>query len=124
MTTVITYDIEHRTRYRHASRVTTSHHVAYLEPRATARQRLVWHALDVTPVSDSVTRRIDYFGNVAHHLTMLAPYAEFEVTSRARVEVTPPVDDLDASASLPWEDVRAHLASAEAPIDEVELVAT
>ena len=107
---VLVYDIEHRTRYVHAGRVTTSQHVACLEPRALPYQRLLAHELRIEPDAASTSRRIDYFGNVLHQITMLRPYAELSVLSLGRVLVTPRLAPTATDEPVPWDEARTQLA--------------
>ena len=59
------YRIDHHTEYAYAATVSTSQHVAYLEPRTLPRQRVIAHTLTTDPPAAGMTRRIDYFGNAA-----------------------------------------------------------
>ena len=113
----LVYDIEHRTRYVHAARVTTSQHVACLEPRALPHQRLLAHELRIEPDAASTSRRIDYFGNVLHQITMLRPYTELSVLSLGRVLVTPRVAPAATEEPLPWDAVRSQLAQDDRRLD-------
>ena len=89
------YRVEHRTHYAHAERVTTSTHVMHLEPRRLPAQQVFDYDLVIDPAPASVSRRVDYFGNAVHHVTLLTPYTSLTVTSRAEVIVSerePPLD--------------------------------
>lgn len=54
----VRYRIEHDTRYTHNGMASTSQHVACLKPRSTARQRLLWHTLDIAPMPSAVRDRM------------------------------------------------------------------
>jgi len=103
------YRIEHETRYKHASGVSTSQHVAYLTPRTLPRQSVRWHDLTIEPAPASRAQRVDYFGNAVDQFTILTPYDEMCVVGRSVVAVraTEPSAALDAGA--PWETVRDEL---------------
>ena len=57
------YQITHRTTYEYATPVVQSRHLLYLAPRETARQRVLRHSLQVEPLPNAKSERIDYFGN-------------------------------------------------------------
>jgi transglutaminase-like putative cysteine protease len=103
------YQVEHVTRYVHESRVATSQHMACLQPRRVARQRVMRHELAISPMPALVTPWVDYFGNHVHHITIVSPYAELSVTSRGLVAVSPRPEPVDPDASAPWELVRDDL---------------
>jgi transglutaminase-like putative cysteine protease len=111
------YHVEHLTRYVHLDRVTTSQHVAYLEPRPCPRQQLVQHELIIEPAPESITRRVDYFGNVAHHFRVLTPYNELQVTSRAVAVVAKRTGTVDAALTTPWEQLREAMSGADTAVD-------
>jgi transglutaminase-like putative cysteine protease len=102
------YRIEHETSYQHAGRASTSQHIAYLRPRELPNQRVLAHELRVDPAPSNQSERTDYFGNTAHHFTILTPYDEMRAISRSLVNVAAPAAPaLDVSE--PWEDVRDSL---------------
>lgn len=100
------YAIEHVTRYVHADRTSTSHHVACLRPRALARQCVVEHRLEVLPAPADRLRRVDYFGNEVEQFTVLTPYRELQVTGRSVVDVIARTAPVALTSSPAWEDVR------------------
>ena len=57
------YRITHRTLYEYAAPVSVSHHVARLEPRATATQARDSFSLEIFPEPALRKARADYFGN-------------------------------------------------------------
>jgi transglutaminase-like putative cysteine protease len=103
------YSVEHETRYVYASSVSTSWHVAYLYPRAMARQRVPWHELAIDPPPARSSRRIDYFGNTADHFAMLGPHTALRTCGRSLVEVLPARSEVEPELSPPWEEVRDAL---------------
>jgi transglutaminase-like putative cysteine protease len=100
------YQVEHETRYVQTRRVSTSQHIACLQPRVSPRLALHRHDLDVEPTPHSVVERVDYFGNVLHQFEILTPYLEMRAVSRSLVEVWSRAAPIDPDASPPWEDVR------------------
>jgi transglutaminase-like putative cysteine protease len=113
------YSVEHETRYAYASSVSTSWHVAYLHPRQMARQRVPWHELAIDPPPARPSRRVDYFGNIADHFTMLGPHTSLRACGRSLVEVLPAPSRVEPELSPPWEEVRdALIYSKGAPFSE------
>src|SRR5262245_30722555 len=108
---MVTFRIEHETRYEYESRVSTSQHVAWLEPRELPFQRVRGFDLLVDPWPARLIRRIDYFGNVVHQFELLRPHDELSVLGRSRVEVEPRQRDPESGPDLPWEQVRGWLTN-------------
>ncbi len=117
----IRYRIDHVTRYVHTGRVTTSQHVAYLEPRTLPWQHVLSHALEVDPHAENSTRRVDFFGNAAHHFDITSPYDEMRAVGRSVVDVMSreAVDISSGAASVPWDEVsRRGRYRRDAPYDD------
>jgi transglutaminase-like putative cysteine protease len=110
-----TYRTEHETRYVYHNRVTTSQHVAVLEPRVLPYQQHTSFDLDVEPAPARVIRRTDYFGNTVHQFQLLTPHEELRVIGRCQVDVHPRAPR-GRDAGLSWEDARAWLAAPPADI--------
>src|SRR5262249_20811141 len=100
------YRIEHETRYVHLGRVSTSQHVAWLQPRALPRQRLHLPQAAIDPPPASATYRVGRFGNALRQFAILTPYSILRVTSRSLVEVLPRQEPVQPDESPAWEDVR------------------
>ncbi len=105
---MVTYRIEHTTRYEYGAPVSTSQHVACLQPRTLPDQRLDAWALAIDPAPARVTAREDYFGNTLHYVTLMTPHDELRVSSESTVEVSPRAL-VDPRATEPWEVVRSSL---------------
>lgn len=101
------YEIIHRTRYDYSQDVSVSHHVARLTPRATARQIVVAHQLEIDPPPAARSEHPDYYGNISTFFSTHAAHRTLQVTARSEVEVRPGLSPL-GTASPPWETVR-HL---------------
>jgi transglutaminase-like putative cysteine protease len=110
----VRYQIEHETRYVHAGRVSTSQHVACLAPRGLPRQHVQSHDVLIDPRPANDSRRIDCYGNIEDHFTILTPYSELRVVSRSVVDVEPRPASIDPESSPPWEEVSAAGAFDEA----------
>lgn len=106
--------VEHHTRYKYDTRVSTSQHIACLEPRVLPNQRVDTFELEVDPAPARLLRRTDYFGNTLHQFQLLRPHDELSVIARSRVEVEPRATaQPDGSAgNVTWEESRAWLTHA------------
>ena len=100
------YAIIHRTTYEYAAPVTISHHVARLEPRATATQSRESFSLRIQPEPAVRQSRPDYFGNQLCFFSLQEVHRRLEVVSRSRVSLRAPVLP-PPEASPAWEDVAA-----------------
>ena len=98
------YDVSHVTAFTYEERVSVSHHLARLAPRATDRQTPVSHTWDVDPTPAVRREHRDHFGNEVAFFAVQGPHRHLTVTSRAVVDVAP-APPLPA-ASPAWEDVR------------------
>jgi transglutaminase-like putative cysteine protease len=110
------YDISHVTAFEYEERVSVSHHVARLAPRATDRQTPITHAWDVDPAPAVRREHRDHFGNRVAFFAVQGPHRRLTVTSRAVVEVAP-APPLPAGSPA-WEQVRA--AAETWPIDVLD----
>ena len=101
------YKIQHRTTYQYASPVSVGDHVACLQPRSFAENRLVRNTLVIHPEPTTRTDRVDYFGNRLCFFTVEEPHKELVVESLSEVVV-------DRAAgpepSLAWEQSAKPLA--------------
>jgi transglutaminase-like putative cysteine protease len=105
---MLRYGIEHTTRYEYGALVSTSQHVACLQPRTLPGQRLDGWALAIDPPPARVTAREDYFGNTLHYVTLMTPHDALRVSSRSTVDVSPRTP-VDPESTDPWEVVRSSL---------------
>jgi transglutaminase-like putative cysteine protease len=100
-----TYQVEHRTRYVYESGVSTSHHIACLEPRELPYQHLQSFELSIDPMPARLVRRVDYFGNVRHQFQLLGPHDQLTVTATGVIDLYPrPVSAIGGTGS--WECAR------------------
>ena len=106
------YRIEHHTRYTYGAAVSTSQHVAWLEPRELSFQHVRSFDLAVDPAPARLVRRTDYFGNAVHQFQLLRPHVELNVVGHSVVDVHPRRADATTSAGLTWEAAREWLARA------------
>jgi transglutaminase-like putative cysteine protease len=98
------YDITHVTQFDYQDRVSVSHHVARLTPRRSDRQTPLAHTWAFDPAPAVLREHQDVFGNPVAFFAVQGPHRRLSVTSRAAVDVAPP---LPLPARSPaWEAVR------------------
>jgi transglutaminase-like putative cysteine protease len=108
------YRIVHRTTYEYAAPVAVSHHVARLEPRATAAQTPENFLLKILPHPVLRKVRDDYFGNQLCFFSVQENHQRLEITATSRVSIKPqPPSDSEASPS--WEEVAQLFRDPVAP---------
>ena len=100
----MTYDIVHRTTYDYAAPVSVSHHVARLEPRATATQECGDFSLKIFPPPALRKTRDDYFGNRLCFFSIQEVHQRLETVTASRVTVRP-TPTVSFGASPAWEEV-------------------
>lgn len=98
----ITYRVEHVTTYRYAQPITRDYGRAHIEPRATVSQRVLSHAVSVSPEPSMISAHTDFYGNSSTFFLVDAPHSRLEVRSRAQVEVSPRTYGA-AQLQQPWE---------------------
>lgn len=99
----MTYQILHRTLYEYAAPVTTSHHVARLEPRSMAAQEREQFSLKIFPEPTLRKARSDYFGNRLCFFSIQEVHSRLEIIAHSRVTVNARKRDA-AEPSTPWEN--------------------
>ncbi len=101
------YEVVHLTRYAYGAPVDLGYHLLRLVPPATARQRLLAHAIALDPRPEGVGAFTDHFGNAVRHVAIERRHDTFAAELSATVEVAagaaPPPD------GPPWEEVAAAI---------------
>jgi transglutaminase-like putative cysteine protease len=100
----MTYQITHRTLYEYTEPVTVSHHVARLEPRATATQERESFGLKIFPQPALRKTREDYFGNRLCFFAIQEAHQRFEIITTSRVTVRTQKPSAPGVATV-WEEV-------------------
>lgn len=108
------YRIIHRTLYDYAAPVTVSHHVARLEPRATAMQERQAFEMDIIPAPALRKERTDYFGNRLCFFSIQAAHRRLEITSTSRVSVQTGKPST-SETGLPWEEAARQFRDPVSP---------
>jgi len=103
-------EVMHDTTYRYATDVSLAHHVAYLQPAATAYQHLDSFRIGVAPEPSVARHDKDVFGNCRFHFSLDVPHPKLAVRAVSRVRVVPRFVDFDPLSTCPWRDVVGTLA--------------
>src|SRR5215212_5387247 len=85
--------VRHTTRYTYDRPVARSVHRLHLRPVSDHRQRVVSHALNITPDAPLVEFE-DVFGNWSTRFELHVPYTELTIAAESVVEI----DDVDPFA--------------------------
>ncbi len=105
--------VTHETRYAYTPPVETAQHLAHLKPMNTASQRLVSHALAISPEPAQRSESPDVRGNMRAFFALDSTHDELVVTAESVVETSTPELLPAASRELPWEEVRERFRFAK-----------
>ena len=83
------YAVKHVTRYHYGAPVDLGYHLLRLVPPTTARQRLVEHAIAITPRPERLGAFVDHFGNGVRHVAIERRHDAFAAELSAVIEVEP-----------------------------------
>lgn len=98
--------VTHSTRYDYTPPVETAQHLAHLKPMGTASQRLVSHALTISPTPAQSSESPDVYGNTRAFFALESTHEELIVTAESVVETSHPLLSPAVARDLPWEEVR------------------
>jgi len=108
------YKVTHTTRYEYTEAVPVCQNIVYVTPRGTPFQNCTRHRLTIRPQPDVSHRRIDYFENVSHILSINKAHRQLQITATSSVELSARVP-VDEKATAAWETVRDGL-----PVDRTK----
>lgn len=109
-----TYSVRHRTAYAYDAVVHESHGRTFLRPRAEPGQRVLEHAVTVTPTPEDLSEHLDYWGNRSCCFRVDTPHRDLVVTADSRVEVDREPASWDAlDAAVAVEDGEVDLLARE-----------
>jgi transglutaminase-like putative cysteine protease len=83
------YAVKHTTRYHYGAPVDLGYHLLRLVPPTTARQRLVEHAIAISPRPERLGAFLDHFGNAVRHVAIERRHDAFAAELSAVVDVEP-----------------------------------
>ena len=106
------YEVRHRTSYSYSDDVTASFERAMLRPRETEHQKVLDHAIEISPEPDRLDESVDAFGNWTHYVEISTPHTELVVAKRTTVEIAWPLADLAALNAWTVESAAAFLRTA------------
>ncbi len=98
--------VTHETRYDYVPPVETAQHLAHLKPMSTRSQRLVSHALTISPTPAQRSESPDVYGNARAFFALDSTHDELVVTAESVVETSEPQLSAAVARELPWEEVR------------------
>jgi len=101
------YAVKHLTRYAYGAPVDLGYHLLRLVPPATARQRLIEHAIAIDPRPERVGALVDHFGNAVRHVAIERRHDAFAAELSATVEVG--AAKAEPPAGPPWEEIAAAI---------------
>ncbi len=108
------YKIVHRNTYKYKYSVSVGNHVACLIPRSLEHQEVLGSELLIRPTPATLSKRVDYFGNLLCFFTIQELHKELVVEARSEVRVSnePALPRPKAPA---WEDVVSLLSADHSP---------
>ncbi|TWU35942.1 transglutaminase family protein [Novipirellula artificiosorum] len=103
------YRIEHCTEYRYSEPVAICQNQLRMQPQTRSGITCHESTISITPVPETVTEHVDYFGNRVYSFAIETLHKELTAVANSDVTVEPPkyrsLDDLAATA-IPWTQVR------------------
>lgn len=105
------YRIKHTTEYLYSDRVTHCYNLAHVIPRDSDRQRCLHSSVSINPNSAAVSRREDYFGNVAYHFEIQRPHKKMVITATSEVITSPQRTSVELDFGVSCAEARELLAN-------------
>lgn len=103
------YRVTHITEYYYGDTVPLGHNVVHLKPRATERQAVLSHTLNVLPNPVTRSERSDFFGNEVTWFGIQEPHDRLKIVARSLVQVRS--SEVPTGLWSPaWDEVRRMLA--------------
>jgi len=101
--------VEHDTEYHYSTHVAFAQHLAHLTPRSAPGQSVTDFRLEIDPPPSNLHTSLDYFGNLRSYFALTVAHEALRVRTHSRVGLESRFEDLDASLSPAWEQVRDAL---------------
>ena len=106
---LVRYHVLHETRYDYGSAVSLSQQQLHLSPRILDSQHIEEQRVDIEPEPTWRRDSFDAFGNPVTWIAFHTPHESLRIRSVMNVAVVPHRPSA-LDRSLPWEEVRDHLA--------------
>lgn len=109
--TTCRYHVIHETLYRYAVPVTLSQHLLHLTPLDGEYQRLLHHAVEITPQAADYERYADWFGNRTAWLVVQQTHQQLRLISANSVDVMSRPTAWREASGPAWEQVAQSLGN-------------
>lgn len=119
----VRYHVLHETSYDYGSPVSLSQQLLHLSPRILSWQQVEEQRVEIKPAPNWRRDGQDAFGNPVTWIGFHAPHESLSIRSVMTVAVAPHLP-ADLETSLPWEEVRDHLAYDSTAPEHADLEAT
>lgn len=101
------YKVVHHTSYSNSQPVSVGYNEVWLTPRATDRQAVLSHHIEIAPQPSQRSTLTDYFGNTVTQVMFNQGYPSLSISAVNEIEVLE--SPLDPAPPLSWEEVRDEL---------------
>ncbi len=110
---VARYSVIHQTDYNYQSVVTLSQQYLHLTPRNFDYQQTISHQIQVDPLPDDTSDRLDYFANATRKITVTMPHQVLIVRTESVVDVysRPGVQQITGGDA--WENLQAAMRQSQ-----------
>ena len=79
------FEIIHTTRYKYENGASFCHNLATLKPKNGLGQELLEYKLNISPMPNEFSERVDFFGNTIARFSVQQYHEELEVTAKSKV---------------------------------------
>ncbi|RED49572.1 transglutaminase family protein [Seonamhaeicola aphaedonensis] len=79
------YQVLHTTTYNYEHGVSFCHNIATLKPKEVAGQTLLDYHLDITPIPEEISEKIDFFGNTVTRFSIQKQHSKLKVTASSKI---------------------------------------
>lgn len=80
------FDIIHTTQYKYEDGASFCHNLATLKPKDMVGQKVLDYKLNISPVPNDISERLDFFGNTITRFSIQEYHEALEVTATSRVK--------------------------------------
>lgn len=105
------YRISHVTSYEYERAVSVCYNQTRLTPCSNAQQTCIRSGFDIDPLPQAMRTHTDAFGNKVTYFEISRPHKKLTITALSEVEVSSLSQQDLFSQDLPWDRLKASLAS-------------